>query len=48
MRIIVNGALGKMGKILCGLIRNLGYEAIEVDKKSENNKTLGCAERFIP
>lgn len=42
MRIIVNGALGKMGKILCGLIRNSEHEAIEVDKKYESNKTLSC------
>ena len=42
MRIIVNGALGKMGKILCCMIRDYGHEAIEVDKKCENNKTLSC------
>ena len=38
MRIVVNGALGKMGKILCDLIKTAGHEAIEVDKKCENNK----------
>lgn len=42
MRIIVNGALGKMGKILCDLVRNLGHIAIEVDNRCENSKTLSC------